>query len=39
MTPERWRQITEIFHAALAGDRTQRDTFLSEACEATQLEA
>ena len=29
MTPERWRQITEIFHAALARDRTQRDTFLT----------
>ena len=32
MTPERWRQITEIFHAALARDRTQRDMFLTGAC-------
>jgi Tol biopolymer transport system component len=32
MTPERWRQITEIFHAVLARDRTRRDTLLAEAC-------
>src|SRR5215471_5699313 len=32
MTPERWRQITDIFHAAIAHDAARRDTFLAEAC-------
>jgi Tol biopolymer transport system component len=32
MTPERWRQITELFHAARAGDPAQRDALLAEAC-------
>ena len=32
MTPERWRQITELFHAARAHDGLGRDAFLSEAC-------
>ena len=34
MTPERWRQITEIFHAARGRDAVQRDTFLTAACAA-----
>ena len=34
MTPDNWRQITEIFHAALARDPQGRDGFLSEACGA-----
>jgi len=34
MTPDNWRQITEIFHAALARDPQNRDAFLSEACGA-----
>ena len=33
-TPERWRQITEIFHAALSLAAERRDAFLSEACGA-----
>ena len=31
MTPERWRQISEIFHAALAQDPDVRDAFLDDA--------
>ena len=33
MTPDRWRQITEIFHAALARDASARDGFLRDACQ------
>jgi serine/threonine protein kinase len=32
MTPDRWRQITELFHAARAGDPAQRDALLADAC-------
>ena len=32
MTPERWRQITELFHAARAGDPAQRGALLADAC-------
>jgi serine/threonine protein kinase len=32
MTPERWRQISEIFHAALARDARERSAFLADAC-------
>ena len=32
MTPERWRQITELFHAARERDPAQRGTFLADAC-------
>ena len=32
VTPERWRQITEIFHAALARDARERTAFLADAC-------
>ena len=31
MTPERWKQITALFHAALDLDPNARDTFLDEA--------
>ena len=34
MTPDRWRQITEIFHAALQCEPAHRDVFLDEACAA-----
>ncbi len=34
MAPDRWRRITDIFHAALACDATQRDAFLDQACAA-----
>jgi serine/threonine protein kinase len=32
MMPERWHQITEIFHAALARDAGGREAYLQEAC-------
>jgi serine/threonine protein kinase/Tol biopolymer transport system component len=32
VTPERWRQLTEIFHAALARDARERTAFLADAC-------
>ncbi len=32
MTPERWRQITALFHVALANHATARSAFLDEAC-------
>src|SRR5580700_7619871 len=32
MTPERWRQITELFHAARTRDPAQRDALLADAC-------
>jgi GAF domain-containing protein len=34
LTPERWRQITATFHAALTRDPATRDEFLAEACAA-----
>jgi serine/threonine protein kinase/Tol biopolymer transport system component len=32
VTPERWRQITEVFHAALTRDAGDRAAFLVEVC-------
>jgi serine/threonine-protein kinase len=32
MTPERWRRITEVFHAARARDAAARGALLDEAC-------
>ena len=32
MTPERWRQLEEIYDAALAQPTNQRATFLAGAC-------
>ena len=32
MTPERWRQITEIFHATLAREPERQSGFLADAC-------
>ena len=32
MVPERWRQITDMFHAARERDPAQRDAFLAESC-------
>ncbi|MDQ3753628.1 MAG: hypothetical protein M3371_02725, partial [Acidobacteriota bacterium] len=32
MTPERWQQINELFHSALAHQRGQRTAFLVQAC-------
>ena len=36
MTPERWQQITQVFHAALERDASSRRVFLDEACAADQ---
>jgi serine/threonine protein kinase/Tol biopolymer transport system component len=32
MTPERWRQISDIFHAAIDRDWNSRERFLEDAC-------
>jgi serine/threonine protein kinase len=32
MTPERWQQIDQLFHSALARERKQRTTFLAKQC-------
>ena len=32
MTPERWRQIEQIYHSALEREESQRASFLKEAC-------
>jgi eukaryotic-like serine/threonine-protein kinase len=32
MTAERWRQITEIFHAAREHDPASREAFVAQAC-------
>lgn len=32
MTPERWRQVTGIFHAALARDARDRAAYLDDVC-------
>jgi serine/threonine protein kinase len=37
MTPERWRQITDTFHAALARPAAARPPFLQEACAGDEM--
>lgn len=37
MTPERWRQVKEIFHSALQHEPEQRSVFLSSACGGDEL--
>lgn len=32
MTPERWRQVTGLFHAAVARDAAERDAYLAAQC-------
>jgi eukaryotic-like serine/threonine-protein kinase len=32
MTPERWRQVTEVFHAARSCDVAARAAYLDHAC-------
>ena len=34
MTPERWRQIEQLYHAALERDANERAAFLSDSCAA-----
>src|SRR5688572_26024618 len=36
MTPERWRQVEELYHAALAQQPEQRTPFLVHATEADE---
>jgi eukaryotic-like serine/threonine-protein kinase len=33
VTPDRWRAVTDIFHAALARDATSREAFVADACK------
>src|SRR5262245_41313126 len=33
MTPERWRHVDHLFHAALERDQAEREAFLDQACE------
>jgi hypothetical protein len=37
MTPERWRQVTEVFHAALALDAPAHGAYLDRACAGDRL--
>ena len=37
MTPERWRQVTDVFHAALARDASARAGYLDRCAPATAL--
>ena len=32
MTPERWRQVTEVFHAALTRTGSARAPYLDQVC-------
>jgi serine/threonine protein kinase len=32
MTPERWRQVERLYHAALKRDTAERDAYLEQAC-------
>ena len=32
MTPERWRQVEDVFHAALTRSESDRAAFLASAC-------
>jgi hypothetical protein len=34
MTPERWQQVTAIFHAARVREGDSRDAFLARTCSA-----
>jgi hypothetical protein len=36
MTPERWRQVEELYHAALILEPSQQSAFLQEACAADE---
>ena len=33
MTPKRWRQIEELYHAAQQYDEKERHAFLAQACQ------
>src|SRR5262245_62037650 len=34
VAPDRWREVTEVFHGAVARAGAARDAFLAEACKA-----
>ena len=36
MTPERWRRIENVYHAALLRDPAERHAFVAEACRADE---
>jgi serine/threonine protein kinase len=36
MTPARWRQVEELYHAASQREKGQREAFLNEACQGDQ---
>src|SRR5215470_8847921 len=36
MTPERWRQVNELFHSALKYDPAQRGSYLNQVCDGDQ---
>src|SRR6185436_6346868 len=37
MTPDRWKQVKEIFHSALQYEPVQRSVFVSSACGGDEL--
>jgi len=37
MTPERWRQIEQIYHSTLERDAGQRISFLKQACAGDEV--
>ena len=37
MTPERWRQIEQIYHSTLEREESQRSSFLKEACAGDEV--
>jgi hypothetical protein len=37
MTPERWRQIEQIYHSTLEREESQRVAFLKEACAGDEV--
>ena len=39
MNPDRWRQVTALFHDALARDQTGRAAFLDTACRDDEIRA
>ena len=37
MTPERWAQVNQLFHAALEREPSQRSNFLAQVCDGDEL--
>ncbi len=38
MTPERWRQVEQIYHSTLEREEGQRASFLKEACAGDEVQ-